>query len=1040
MRRIFTVMCLMGGLVSAGVLKEFNGTADGWKYLPDGGSALKTIAGGGIELDGDSLAGGPIAVEGAFSITMEIKPLAVGAKKGNVGSDTGMFVASGSGYYDGFRLYSIDWPLRRPMFEIGRSTGGSVGVVGADSIPEGDWCSLAAVYDGKEMRIYVNGMLSGAKPCEVKPLPGKGGLRLGFSGSGIGGFKTVYRELKIYDEVLSGERILASAGIADAADWTKLKALRDEKDEKIRLAGMIRIFKKTTDSKLRAQAREYLVQMVRSGRGESLGAETLAAIESFCRSDAACELSFVTALARTCVAEGRTDKGVKLYAELAEKNPGYRDVYAQLLWQTGQKEKAADVYRAIFGDGSLSVSERALAGLAVAKILGQLKQKSAADAQYLTVAQLADVPAYLKREALRKGGAPETKGRRGEQELPKSEVAFFVSPDGDDAAPGTKSKPFASFERARAAVRTAEKKGGVTVFFREGVYPVTNTVVLSEEDSGLAGAPVVYRNYGSEKVVFDAGFRVKKLRKIKDDAVLARLPEEARGKVYGVNLYERGLPKGEPQKNYGYGLSQRAVRELFLDGKPLIPARWPNEGFVKTGDPVGERNVFAFEDPRAQRWGKATELIANGFWYHLWAVNALPAGYDAEKRQMILRRSDRGNQQLKPNMPFFVLNLLEEIDVPGEWFFETATGMLYLYPPKGRGELVMSCFEKPFLQGEKTSHLVFSGLEYRYGAEDGFVFRGGSDIRIENCRVDAIAGGAFTAMDVPDLTVYGNTLTRLGHYGMDIRAGNRKTLTPGGVLVENNEVGDFARLGRVYNPAIRLDGVAGRVAYNDFHHGPSSAIRLEGNDHMIEFNRFEHLVTESDDQGAIDMWCDPSYRGNVIRYNIFRDVGGFDIPCGQAGVRFDDAISGCEVYGNWFERSSNGHFGGVQIHGGQYNIIDGNVFKDCRYGVSFSPWGDKRWAEFLERPEILSRIYKTVDINGPLYSERYPELKKIKENPNRNSIWRNVYLNCEAAYHNPKRCGDIAVNLTVPAGMEGEKLPTVSPLAEIPLKEIGRYK
>ncbi len=34
-----------------------------------------------------------------------------------------------------------------------------------------------------------------------------------------------------------------------------------------------------------------------------------------------------------------------------------------------------------------------------------------------------------------------------------------------------------------------------------------------------------------------------------------------------------------------------------------------------------------------------------------------------------------------------------------------------------------------------------------------------------------------------------------------------------------------------------------------------------------------HVVTESDDQGAIDMWGDPTYRGNIFRYNYIHDVG-----------------------------------------------------------------------------------------------------------------------------------------------------------------------
>ena len=142
-------------------------------------------------------------------------------------------------------------------------------------------------------------------------------------------------------------------------------------------------------------------------------------------------------------------------------------------------------------------------------------------------------------------------------------------------------------------------------------------------------------------------------------------------------------------------------------------------------------------------------------------------------------------------------------------------------------------------------------------------------------------------------------------------------------------------------------------------------MRIEGNDHLVEFNQVDHVVQESDDQGGIDMWGNPSYRGVVIRFNRWQDIGGGEIPCGQAGIRFDDAISGILVYGNLFERTSNGHFGGVQIHGGQNNIIDNNVFVGCRYGISFSSWGQKRWEEYLQRSHIQNLLYTDVNIRLP---------------------------------------------------------------------------
>jgi hypothetical protein len=69
---------------------------------------------------------------------------------------------------------------------------------------------------------------------------------------------------------------------------------------------------------------------------------------------------------------------------------------------------------------------------------------------------------------------------------------------------------------------------------------------------------------------------------------------------------------------------------------------------------------------------------------------------------------------------------------------------------------------------------------------------------------------------------------------MRLWGGDRKTLTAGNINVENNWVRDFSRIDRTYTPAVLMDGVGNRIAHNLFHDAPHHAIRLEGNDHIIE--------------------------------------------------------------------------------------------------------------------------------------------------------------------------------------------------------------
>ncbi|MCX7597418.1 MAG: right-handed parallel beta-helix repeat-containing protein, partial [Armatimonadetes bacterium] len=236
----------------------------------------------------------------------------------------------------------------------------------------------------------------------------------------------------------------------------------------------------------------------------------------------------------------------------------------------------------------------------------------------------------------------------------------------------------------------------------------------------------------------------------------------------------------------------------------------------------------------------------------------------------------------------------------------------------------------------------------------------------------------------------------LGGGGTRVAGGDRKTLTPGEHFVENCHIYDFSRLKRTYAPAVLLEGVGNRVAHNVFHDSPGHGIRIEGNDHLLEFNEIYRVCLETDDQGGLDIWNNPTYRGNVFRYNFWHDIGDPDYvtPCGRAGIRLDDAISGVIIYGNVFLRCSQANFGGVQIHGGKENVVENNIFVDCRYGISFSGWGEQRWKEYLQSDWTVKMTRQDVDITQPPYSTKYPALARLEENADVNMVWRNVVYRC----------------------------------------------
>jgi hypothetical protein len=590
--------------------------------------------------------------------------------------------------------------------------------------------------------------------------------------------------------------------------------------------------------------------------------------------------------------------------------------------------------------------------------------------------------------------------------LPEPAVTFHVSPDGNDEHPGTREEPFAGLPRALDAIRALKSGGdlpvgGVMVRMHGGTYPIRTGVVMDESLSGRADAPVVIAAAEGESVRLSGGVPVDGFQPVDDPAILSRLPEESRSKVVMADLKASGISEfGQPAFR-GFGAKSTPSVELFVNGKPMTPARWPNEGFVRTGkvlEPgaLAEKRggTFEYAEDRPARWMQARDIWLYGYWYYDWADNAIGvASIDVEKHQ--IRTAHTSPYGIKEGQSYYAFNLLEEIDQPGEWYLDRAAGRLYFYPPEdlATADVALSMTQEPLLRINGVSQVRVQGLTLELGAGDGIVIDGGEHCLVAGCLLRQFGATGVIIRGGKNHGVLSCDLHTLGRGGTVISGGDRKTLEPGGHFVENCHIHHFSRIDRTYTPAVQIEGVGNRIAHNRFHDTPCHAIRLEGNDHVVEFNEVFEVVRESDDQGGLDMFYNPGYRGNVLRYNYWHDIGS-GRACGQAGIRLDDAISGTAIYGNVFQRCSEANFGGVQIHGGKDNWVDNNVFVDCRFAVSFSPWGADRWKKFLASEAVVKLLTEEVDITAAPYRGRYPGLDRLEEGNDINRIWRNVVFNC----------------------------------------------
>lgn len=598
-------------------------------------------------------------------------------------------------------------------------------------------------------------------------------------------------------------------------------------------------------------------------------------------------------------------------------------------------------------------------------------------------------------------------------------LTLHVAPNGSDAGDGSFQNPFASLERtrdeirARREARTLPAGAAVEVIVHGGEYEVRRTFTLSERDSGTDSAPVVFRAAEGEQPVFRGGVRLNGWRPLADSDGYPQLAAKVRARVWIFDLHAAGITNVLPLKLGGFasgnGFRTHPAHELFFNGTALQLARGPNEGFLRIkdvavkdgtkgydreGSKVGK---FYVDTDRLSRWATEPDLLLYGYWFWDWADSyERVASVDAERKLISLAKPWH-TYGFSVGAPFYAINALSELDVPGEWYLDRVKGRVLLYPPSDprKATIELSRLAVPVLELENASWVFFSNLTWDLGSADAIHVVGGRQILFAGCVIRHFAGTGVEAHGGRQIGLRSCDIYSMGRGGVVLSAGNRKTLEAGACFLENCDIHDLSRIDHTYTPAVVVDGVGNRIAHNRFHDIRSSAMRIGGNDHRIEYNEIYNAVTESDDQGAADMFGDPTYRGNVYRYNYWHHIGnwraeGEQPKCGQAGIRLDDAISGARIFGNVFERCSAGKlgFGGVQIHGGKDNIIENNLFISCAAMISCSPWDDKRWRDFV------SKALDSDEINRALYIRRYPELAELAEHANRNFVRHNAGWRC----------------------------------------------
>jgi hypothetical protein len=602
-------------------------------------------------------------------------------------------------------------------------------------------------------------------------------------------------------------------------------------------------------------------------------------------------------------------------------------------------------------------------------------------------------------------------------------TTLYVSPAGNDLwsgrlpspNPAHTDGPLATLHHARAMVRRIIQTEGsrtdtLTVFLRAGTYELREPIVIGARDCGTERMPVLWTAFPGDSVRITGGKALSGFTALTDSFALTRVPASLRPSILQLNLRTAGIkeygtitPRGNP------GM------ELFVNGSRMQLARWPNDGWLhiadvpQTGDamlntgldrekrfngvPVGRHyGRISFSETRPATWAPAADIYVHGYWTWDWSDSFQKvAGIDTARREITLAEPHHHYGYTK-NQRYYFLNILEELDSPGEWYIDRTRGMLFLYSAEGRTPWTaeVSLLEEPLISCDTASHVIFRGLSFSTSRGNGIRITAGDHVTIDRCSFRHLGGDAVLVSGGKNHAVLNSEIADVARGGVLLTGGDRLSLTPGNHRVVNTSIHHYSRWLRTGSYAVILDGVGQTMEHCLVHDAPFEAVYIKGNDHTVALSEIHSVMKESGDAGAIHTGRNWTWRGNRILDNYFHDLKGPGLH-GVMGMYMDDWASGFTVTGNIFYRAGRA----TLIGGGRDNIVENNLYVECVPSIHLDARG-LSWASYYfdGTHNTLFDGLKEVHCAEPPYITRYPGLSSLPgptaQLPMNNRVVRNI--------------------------------------------------
>ena len=473
------------------------------------------------------------------------------------------------------------------------------------------------------------------------------------------------------------------------------------------------------------------------------------------------------------------------------------------------------------------------------------------------------------------------------------------------------SSPFKTIAKA-ASVMTA----GDVCYIREGSYH--ETITINNKD-GSQGSPIVFTRYNNERVILDG-----------------TLPIDTSWTVHSGNIYKKKL--------------SFTPWQLFVGGLEQVMARWPNAKFSDEsiwdndnhwakGTIDDDENAYSngtmIDDPYTNDQGESINLSSQGFdldQTNKEAIAILNTGsFRTWSRKVTSHSGGTFNYATTPGWKtkhhyYYLEGRLEFLDSAGEWFFDTADSMLYLWPennanPKDlniRGKVQSYAFNITASEYIHIKNLeFFATTVYFYNGDNSLIY--GCNFMYPSC-----SKRMLRVVDTqPELTLFtssstDNIIRKSAFRNTD---GSVIEMWGGDNMIDScyfNNIDYSVADNSSIMLTIRMNGSDNTFSHNTIHKTGASATVKVGNSGLVEYNNLYdtgHLQSD----GSMIQFTEAEQDGAICRYNWLHDTEKY-------GARFDHSGSADGVNGLMHHNVAwNCQSGGIMVKGNNHKIYNNTV-------------------------------------------------------------------------------------------------------------------